>query len=87
MSQLVLRPPAKDEPGFLRRSRQALQFNEMLQDKPTVAALDAMIEFLLGYVEEPADKEEARELLLDASELQFMEMLNAITGEGEADPT
>ena len=87
MSQLIFNPPGKDTPGYLRRAREALTFQAMMQEKPTVEALDAMINFLLGYVSEPEDRDEARELMLDASEEQFLGMLNAVTGDVDENPT
>lgn len=88
MSQLVFDPPGKEAPGFLRRAREALSFQEAMQEKPTVAALDGMVKFLLDYVSEPKDKDEAREILMDASEEQFINMLASLSGESaEEDPT
>jgi hypothetical protein len=81
MSNIVFTPPGRDTPGYLRRARQALSFQESMQGKPSIKALDSMIDFLLQFVTEPTDKDEARELLLDASEAQFDEMLTSITGE------
>jgi hypothetical protein len=87
MSQLEFTPPGPETPGFLRRMREALRFQNMLSEHPTVEAMDAMVDFLLSYVTEPKDKTEARELLLDASEQQFNDLLSAITGEQAANPT
>jgi hypothetical protein len=61
--------------------REALRFQEMIQEKPSVQTVDAMIDFILNFVTEPNDKDEAREILLDASEQQFTDMLGAITGD------
>lgn len=85
MSNIIFNPPGKDTPGYLRRTRQALIFQEAMQEKPDVKALDSMIDFLLEYVTDPKDKDEARNLLLDASEDQFNEMLAAFTGVSDAE--
>ena len=74
---LVFEVPGPEEPGYLRRIRQARAFLETREDR-SLASLDAEIEFVLNYVSEPADREEARELLLDASELQYAELLEAL---------
>ena len=87
MPDLVFTPPGPDQPGFLRRQRTALEFSEGLKEEPTVALFDKMIDFLLDYVTEPADRKEAQDLLLDASENDFTTMLKAISGEGDENPT
>lgn len=84
---LVFSPPSSETPGYLRRMRQALSFQETLTNNPKAETVDELIDFLLSYVTEPEDKAEARELLLDASQAQFMELLTAITGDNETNPT
>jgi len=89
MSKLHFELPGMDEPGFLRRSKRALQLQEQLANVQTgtipSSVIDDIVEFLADYVIEPADRDEAKEALLDASQSQFMEMLNAITGTGGAE--
>ena len=87
MQDLVFAPPSKDDPGFLRRMREAVKFSQLLKESPTVETMDGMVEFLSQYVTEPADPEVAKEALWDATENQFLEMLKAIGGEGDVDPT
>lgn len=84
---LVFSPPSNETPGYLRRMRQALSFQEKLTTNPTANTVDELVDFLMLYVTEPEDKAEARELLLDASQAQFMELLTAITGDNETNPT
>jgi len=48
------------------------------QSNPNI--IDDLIEFILGYVIEPADRDEAREQLLDASEAQLGEIIAQIGG-------
>ena len=86
-TKLVFKPPGKDEPGFLRRSREAVRFSTLIRKDPSVEAIDSMVEFLSQYIIEPQDREEAKELLWDASENQFMDMLAAMKGDDEeSDP-
>lgn len=82
---LVFKLPGKDTPGFLRRQREAIRFSENLKDNPTVETVDALVSFLVDYVEEPKDRKEAAEALWDASENQFMELLGALSGGQEAE--
>jgi len=84
MTQIVFEPPGADSPGYLRRSKRALEFRQRSQKKdigPEI--IDEMVEFLLPYVKEPAERDEAREALFDASEAQFMQLIDAVSGEGE----
>jgi len=87
MSKLVFKAPGKDEPGFLRRIRTALDFQEKLSvTGVTLEVLDAMIDFLLPYVQEPKNRKEARETLLDLTEEQFNELFDTVAG-GDTNPT
>lgn len=84
MSKLVLNVPGPDEPGFFRRSKKALKLVDELKGNPTAATIEAMIKFLAEYVEGPRDQ--AEEMLWDASENQIMELVNAITGANDTGP-
>lgn len=80
---LAFRVPGRDEPGFLRRLRAASKYRQSLQralDTGDDAAWNDVIGFLIEYVEEPRDRREARELLLDASENEILHLLDLITG-------
>ncbi|MBU2249249.1 MAG: hypothetical protein KKD77_21050 [Gammaproteobacteria bacterium] len=84
MTTLVFEAPGPDSPGYLRRSRQALEFQRSLSDNPTPETLDRMVEFLAQYVSEPADHDAKIEALWMASKAQFNDLLTAISaGEGE----
>ena len=89
MTNLVFTPPDENTPGFLRRQREALKFMQLLKGDPTVEAVDGMVDFLVEFVTEPADKKEATEALWDASEAQFNELLGAVLGKADdaEDPT
>lgn len=82
--KLVFSPPGPDTPGHLRRMRAALEFKKMIAGgDPQPEMVDALIEFLLPFVNEPQERATAREALWDASSAQFDELLGAITGENE----
>lgn len=83
--KLVFTPPSPETPGYLRRMRDALEIREKLSAAPSPATLDAVVDFLLPYVTEPADRAQARDALWDASEGQFLQLLDAVTG--SANPT
>lgn len=83
MSKLVFSPPSPETPGYLRRMRDALEIRERLSGAATPEVLDAVVEFLLPYVTEPADRGAARDALWDANEEQFRALLDAVTGRAE----
>lgn len=84
MSEIVLAVPGPDEPGFLRRMRVGLELSERFSSgRLTPQMVDALVEYLLPYVQQPAEREAARQALLDASQAQFEEMMRAVNG-GEA---
>lgn len=88
MSRIIFNPPGPDTPGFLRRTRRALELREQMQGgKPTPKTVDDLVEFLLPYVSDPPDRDQARELLWDASEADFKNMLHAVTGGEGENPT
>ena len=84
---IVFEPPGVDAPGYLRRAKKSLEFRQKAFAKDSgPEVIDELVEFLLPYVKEPADRSEARETLLDASEAQFMQLIDAVSGESK-DPT
>jgi len=88
MTDLVFTPPDEQAPGFLRRQKKALVFVKAFSvDNPTPEMVDEMVEFLVDYVTEPADRDEACELLWDASQAQIMELMQAVGGSSEGEDT
>lgn len=88
MPELVFTPPDENTPGYLRRQREALKFMQLLKGDPTVETIDGMVDFLVEYVTEPTDREQAREALWDASEAQFNTLLRSVLGQaGDENPT
>ena len=73
--------PTKDQPGFLRRAKRSVELMQKaadVQHNPDI--VDELVEFVLDYVIEPEDRDEAREQLLDATEEQFEEIIAQIGG-------
>ena len=89
MVDLVFNPPDEHAPGFLKRQKKALVFIKAFNvDNPTPDMIDDMVEFLLDYVTEPTDRDEARDLLWDASQEQIMTLMQAVGGgESDGNPT
>jgi len=81
--QLVFEPPSKETPGYLRRQRKAIEFMAKLQTLATDPApdvVDDMVDFLLPWITVPEDRDEARDMLWDASERDFWDLFNAVQG-------
>lgn len=73
--------PDSTTPGFLKRMKRALSFSEQIQSgKLSASLVDDLVDFLVGFVTEPKDKNKAKEMLMDASQEQFEGMLAAVTG-------
>jgi len=85
MSKIKFELPGKETPGYLRRMKNALEYAKMLQDNPSPATIDALVEFLLPYVIEPEDRKEARNALWDATQEQFDSLLGAIVGKSDSE--
>jgi hypothetical protein len=86
MSELTFEIPDEKTPGYLRRLMAANRFTEMLKDGNfNLEYYENLITFLLGFITEPEDRGEAREALLDATQEQYMELLQAVTE--QANPT
>jgi len=83
MSELTIKLPDATTPGYLRRMKQADKYRQGLRDG--TIEFDELVEWLLIYVIEPADRDEARETLLDLSKEQYIAVLDAINN--PANPT
>jgi hypothetical protein len=79
--------PDSTTPGFLKRMKRALNFSEQINaGKLNASMIDGLVDFLVDFVIEPKDRDEAKELLLDASQEQFESMLGAVMGNAPAVP-
>lgn len=79
MTQIVFNLPNKETPGYLRRAKRYLELQESMAN-PTASSFDDLVEFLADFVEEPADREQAKDALMDASEAQLMQLFDAVGG-------
>jgi len=86
MSQLVIRVPDKNTPGFPRRLQRAAAFKHQIEDKGfTPDLVEKIVEFLSDYVE-GGNKAEQIEMIWNCTEVQFDEMLSALGGGGQQVP-
>ena len=85
--QLVFKIPGKDTPGFARRAKRALELKDLHATNPTPKLIDELVYFLADFVKADS-RAEAVELMWDATENQWGEMLDALGGvsHGEIPP-
>ena len=86
---LEFRIPDRNTPGFLKRQRDVLVFQQQLQDGTSPETLDKLVEFLAQYVVQPEEHQAKVDALWMASEAEFMSLLKALGGQGDdgANPT
>ena len=84
MSELTVKLPDATTPGFLRRTMEAEKFRKQITVGDEVD-WDSLINFLLVYVLEPKDRDEAREVLLDLSREQYTDLLDVIKAPPKTD--
>ena len=86
MTEIVFELATDQDPGFLRRVIKARGFLDKLHEQGIdMDYYEKLIDFLMGFITEPGNREEAREALLDASREQYQDLLNAIIT-GKANP-
>ena len=89
MSKLVFEMPTAQTPGYLKRMRSAMEYNRKINSREALdpEIVDDMVEFLLPYIIEPVDRDEARELMIeDLTQEQFGEMFDALSPPKEEEP-
>lgn len=87
MSELNVKLPDATTPGFLRRTMQAEKFRKQITSETGDVDWESLINFLLVFVLEPKDRDEARELLLDLSREQYIDLLDVIKSTPDENPT
>ena len=72
MTEIVFAKPGKQTPGFLRRLHNRITFEEKQKNAQSdLERFENMVTFLLDFVTSPADRNEAKEALMDASQEQI----------------
>lgn len=85
--QIVIKPPPKNSPGFMRRKFELLKITERLNKEQSAEAFEALIRFHLRVNEVIVpDGVDAFEAFLDLSEEQFEEIAKAIRGDVDTVP-
>jgi len=86
IAKIVFTELTPQTPGYLKRLKKGLEYRAKLAGKePSPETIDDMIEFLIEYIEEPKDRDEAREAMMNANEEQYNYVIDMITGTEEED--
>lgn len=87
MSKIVFKIPDVESPGYLRRAIAAQEFLQTMNDgQVSPEHYEKLIAFLLNFITEPDNEADKREALLDASEAQFRELMEAVMGKKNPTP-
>jgi len=79
--QVVFEVPDEQTPGYLRRMKNLAEFQKAQKSTiDEVERFEKMCSFLADYVKEPADPEEAREALMEATKEQIDDLFALISG-------
>lgn len=82
MTVIKIELPTRETKGYWRRVKRASALRVSMVQGMSPELCDEVINFLLPFVIEPIDREEAREILLDASQDEFEKMMQAFHGGG-----
>lgn len=86
MSEVVIRAPGREAPGYLRRLRRALEFQERALGRMSLGLIDEMVAFVLAEAEVLAPEgADARKVLLDLSKTEWNALLRVMTSSGGDD--
>jgi hypothetical protein len=86
-AKINLVPPNKSTPGFARRLRRVAAFQKKMADREqSEEMVDEMINFLAEFCTCDVPAADIKEVLWDASEEQFSQMLSAVAGGGSEVP-
>lgn len=79
--QVVFEVPDERTPGYLRRMKNLAEFQKAQKSAiDEVERFEKMCSFLIDYVKEPADPEEAHEALMEATKEQIDGLFALISG-------
>jgi hypothetical protein len=80
--------PKSDAPGYLLRLQKAENFRKFLRGEDASGDfLELLYEYALPYIEEPVDRDEAKQALINASEDEYREFMAFIASGGAENPT
>ena len=85
MSEITIKTPGREAPGYLRRLRRAMTLQERQRTEgPSAGLLDEMLDFVLEEAEVSAPAGvDVREALLDLSRVEWEALMSA-TANGSA---
>lgn len=79
MTEIVFDLPTADTPGYLKRQRAAVALQGELAKNPTEQTVDKLVEFLVAFVKEPADRKDAREAVWMLPQARITELIKMLS--------
>lgn len=79
--KLKIETPTRESKGYWKRVKRGASLREEMSGGMTLSLCDRVIEFILPYVIEPTDHDEAKELLEDLSQDEFEKIIKAVIGD------
>lgn len=79
--KLKIETPTRESKGYWKRVKRGAALREEMSGGMTLSLCDRVIEFILPYVIEPIDHDEAKELLEELSQDEFEKIIRAVIGD------
>lgn len=79
--KLKIETPTRETKGYWKRVKRGAALREEMAGGMTLSLCDKVTEFILPYVVEPTDHDEAKELLEDLSQDDFEKIIKAVIGD------
>lgn len=81
---MKLEKPRSDKPGYLARLNAGEEFRKYIRgDKKDGDFIELLCDYVLPYIKEPVDREEAKQALMAASEDEYRDIMKFITSGGQ----
>ncbi len=85
--KIKLELPNRETPGYWKRVKRGVALRDELSKGFTLDLCNAITEYALPYITEPTNRDEAREALDDASQVDFEKILKALISGGGNETT
>lgn len=75
--------PDENTPGYWRRVEDGAKLMEEMKTGLSLESCKKVIDYIMPYVTEPEDKEQAHDLIADLSKKEFQKIIRAVMGAKE----
>ena len=87
MTTIRIELPTRETKGYWKRVKRGVALREEMSKGMTLEVCERITDYALPFIIEPTDRDEARELLEDASQDEFEKILKALISGGGNDTT